>query len=341
MGASRGIGLSLPNRGVLFGATTSEEMIALTERADASPHLDSVWVGDGLVAKARLEAVVALSAIAARTRRVKLGVCCLATFPLRQPVLFAVQWASLDLLSGGRTQLAVCLGAATARSGTNPFAELDAMGVRREDRVPRLEEGIEVLRALWAGPTAFDGGYTSFPEIDLLPRPVQQPCPIWIASNPNPAALAPERYQAAIDRVGRLADGWQSTVVTPEDFGVRLDQVRHSAASFGRRPEAMTASVHLMINLNDDVGAARAEAKKFLDTYYSMDVTDDVMDAWGAYGPPDVVLERLAAYVDAGLDVPILRFASYDQQAQLDRADAELLGRLKALLGAQVAGQRS
>ncbi|WP_370324396.1 LLM class flavin-dependent oxidoreductase [Euzebya sp.] len=337
--STRGIGLSLPNRGVLFGATTTEEMIALTERADASPHLDSVWVGDGLVAKARLESVVALSAIAARTSRVRLGVCCLATFPLRQPVLFAVQWASLDLLSGGRTQLAVCLGAPTARSGTNPFAELDAMGIRREDRVPRLEEGIAVLRALWAGPAAFDGTYTSFPEIDLQPRPVQQPCPIWIASNPNPAVLSPERYAAAIDRVGRLADGWQSTVVTPEDFGVRWAEVRESAGSFGRDPDAMTSSVHLMINLHDDVAAARAEAKTFLDTYYSMDVSDDVMDAWGAYGPPDVVLERLSAYVDAGLDVPILRFASYDQQGQLDRADAELLGQLRDLLGVTAAGR--
>lgn len=337
---TRGIGLSLPNRGVLFGATTSEEMIALTERADASPHLDSVWVGDGLVAKARLEAIVALSAIAARTTRVRLGVCCLATFPLRQPVLLAVQWASLDLLSGGRTQLAVCLGAATARSGTNPFAELDAMGVSREDRIPRFEEGIEVLRALWAGPTAFDGAYTSFPEIDLQPRPVQQPCPIWIASNPNPASLSPERYTKAIDRVGRLADGWQSTVVTPEDFGVRLRQIRESRTSFGRDGDAMTSSVHLMINLADDVAAARTEAKRFLDTYYSMDVPDDVMDAWGAYGPPEVVLERLAAYVDAGLDVPILRFASYDQQDQLDRADSDLLPQLRDLLQPAVAGRQ-
>lgn len=329
---TRGIGLSLPNRGVLFGATTTEEMITLTERADASPHLDSVWVGDGLVAKARLEAVVALSAIAARTKRVRLGVCCLATFPLRQPVLFAVQWASLDLLSGGRTQLAVCLGAPTARSGTNPFAELDAMGVQREERVARLEEGIEVLRAVWAGPTAFEGRFTSFPEIDLLPRPVQQPCPIWIASNPNPAALAPDRYQAAIDRVGRLADGWQSTVVTPEDFGVRWAQVRDSADRLGRDAAAMTSAVHLMVNLHDDVATARAEAKQFLDTYYSMDVSDEVMDAWGTYGPPELVLERIAAYVDAGLDVPILRFASYDQGGQLDRADAELLPQLHALL---------
>lgn len=330
----RGIGLSLPNRGVLFGATTSEEMIGLTERADSSPHLTSVWVGDGLVAKARLESVVALSAIAARTRRVRLGVCCLATFPLRQPVLFAVQWASLDLLSGGRTQLAVCLGAATSRSGTNPMVELQAMGVERGERVPRLEEGIDVLRRLWAGPTAFDGAFTRFDELELLPRPIQQPCPIWIASNPDPRVLGQARFQAAVDRVGRLADGWQTTVIAPQDFRVRWEQVRHSADGTGRHADSLTSAIHLMVNLNDDVHEARAEAKRFLDTYYSMDVSDEVMDRWGAYGPPERVLERLGQYVDAGLHQPILRFASYDQVGQLDRADTDLLPQLHTLLKA-------
>lgn len=327
----KGLGLSLPNRGVLFGATSVEEMLALTERADDGGWFDSVWVGDGLVAKARLEAVVSLSAIAARTRNVKLGVCCLATFALRQPVLFAVQWASLDVVSQGRALLAVCLGAPTARSGGNFLSELSAMGVQREERIGRFEENIEILRAVWSGPAAFDGRFTSFPQIDLLPRPVQDPCPIWIASNPNPTVLSPERYQAAIDRVGRLADGWQSTVVAPDEFGRMWDEVRASAQGFGRDASRMTSSVHLMVNLADDVAGARAEAKKFLDTYYSMDVDDATMDRWGAYGPPEVVFERIAQYVKQGLDVPIIRFASYDQTAQLDRAESALLPELRAM----------
>ena len=326
----RGIGLSLPNRGVLFGATTVEEMLALAEHADTSGLFTSVWVGDGLVAKARLEAVASLSALAARTRTVHLGVCCLATFALRQPVLFALQWASLDVISDGRAQLAVCLGAPTARSGGNFLGELAAMGIGRSERVARFEENIAVLRALWSGPTAFDGAFTSFPEIDLQPRPVQEPCPIWIASNPHPDVLSPERYRNAIDRVGRLADGWQSTVVTPADFGKRWREVRESAERFGRDPGALTSSVHLMVNVSDDVAGARAGAKSFLDTYYSMDVDDATMDRWGAYGPPDVVLARLEEYLAEGLHVPIIRFASFDQTAQMERASETLLPRLDA-----------
>lgn len=323
-----GIGLSLPNRGVLFGATTVEEMLELAEYADASEHFGSVWVGDGLVAKARLEAVASLSAIAARTSRVRLGVCCLATFALRNPVLFALQWASLDVLSSGRAALAVCLGAPTARSGGNFMAELEAMGIERRERVPRFEENIEVLRRLWAGPTGFDGRFVSFQEMDLQPHPVQDPCPIWIASNPNPEVLSPERYRAAIDRVGRLADGWQSTVVEPTDFGRRWDEIRESAARFGRDPDAMTSSAHLMLNLGDDAESCRTEAKEFLDTYYSMDVDDATMDRWGAYGPPEAVLARVLEYVDAGLDVPIVRFASFDQTGQMELASHLLLPEL-------------
>lgn len=324
----RGIGLSLPNRGLLFGAISVEEMLELAERADSSAALGSVWVGDGLIAKPRVEAVVSLSAIAARTRRVRLGTCCLATFPLRNPVLFACQWASLDVMSQGRALLAVCLGAATERSGGSVAHELQATGVQADERVGRLEEGIAVLRKVWSGATDHAGKYWSFDEIDLLPKPVQQPCPIWIASNPSPDKLSGRRYQAAIDRVGRLADGWMSTVVSPDEFGRRWAGVQEAAQRAGRDPSALTSAVHLMINLADDEATARTEAKRFLDTYYLMDTTDETMDRWGAYGTPAQVLDRLQAYLAEGLDVPILRFASYDQTAQMDRAEQALLPEL-------------
>src|SRR5947207_111702 len=102
-------GLSLPNRAVLFGIPP-DALLRAAEQADASGVFDSVWVGDNFLSKPRLEAIVTMSALAALTKRVKLGVVCLASFPLRHPLLLALQWASLDVLSGGRTILAVCLG---------------------------------------------------------------------------------------------------------------------------------------------------------------------------------------------------------------------------------------
>ena len=112
------LGLSLPNRGVLFGATTAGELVQLAERAEASGGFGSVWVGDSLLAKPRLEAIALLSGIATRTTRVKLGTICMASMTLRDPILLAIQWASLDLLAEGRTILGACLGGAGAPSAT-------------------------------------------------------------------------------------------------------------------------------------------------------------------------------------------------------------------------------
>lgn len=321
------VGLSLPNRGVLFGATTVDELYALTERAEASGLFHSVWVGDGLIAKPRLEAITTLSALAARTERLMLGVCCMATFPLRNPVLFACQWASVDVISNGRSLLAVCLGAPTGRGGSNFAAELSAMSIDGRTRVRRMEDGIDVLRKVWAGSAEHSGDFWNFPEIDLEPKPIQQPCPIWIASNPDPDKLSAERYRIAIERVARMADGWLSTVVSPEDFGRRLGEIRGAMEGLGRTPE-MSSAVHLMVNLQKDAETARREAKRFLDEYYMTDTKSEVMDVWGAYGTADDVLARIDEYRNAGCELPIVRFASFDQKGQLERGLEELIPRL-------------
>ncbi|MGE3619125.1 MAG: LLM class flavin-dependent oxidoreductase [Acidimicrobiia bacterium] len=330
------VGLSIPNRALLYGGTHVEEVYQLAETADRDGW-HSVWVGDGLVAKPRVEALVVLAALAARTRRARLGVCCLATFPLRHPVLFAAQWASLDVMSAGRTELAVCLGIPTGRGGSNFRAELDAMGVAPRDRVPRLEEGIEVVRKLWSStagaPATHAGITTTFADLVLEPRPVQQPCPVWIASNPDPAKLDAARFATAVDRVARLADGWQTTVIHPAEFGDRWALIRDRAVAHGRAAQDLRSSLHLMVHLADDVASARAGGKAFLDRYYGMDTPDEVLDRWGAYGPPELVAERIAAYVERGLDLPILRFAAADQTGQYERAMADLL----PLLGAPAA----
>src|SRR5215471_3793421 len=176
-------GLSLPNRAVLFGMPV-DLLLETAEAADRSGAFDSVWVGDNFLSKPRLEAVVILSAVAARTTRVKLGPVCLASFPLRHPMVFALQWASLDLLSGGRTTLAVCNGGA-ASMGPLFATELRAMGVKSTERVERVEEGIELLRRFWGPePVTFHSRFYHFDNVQLVPKPIQDHIPITIAVNP-------------------------------------------------------------------------------------------------------------------------------------------------------------
>src|SRR5262252_8402876 len=176
------IGLTLPNRGVLFGAVTAEQMLQLAERADASDRIHSVWVGDSLLGKPRVESIALLAAVAGRTRRVRLGTACMASFPLRDPVLLAYQWASLDVIAGGRTVLVVCTGIVPQEGGR---VEGELYGLQRRDRVSRMVEWIQVLRLLWTAERAsFQGEHYRFEDVTIEPRPVARPHPpIWIANN--------------------------------------------------------------------------------------------------------------------------------------------------------------
>src|SRR5919201_4548777 len=139
-------GLTLANRGALLGINTPAQLLELTERAEASGQFDSVWVGDSLFAKPRLDALTLLAAIAGRTRRLRLGPACLASFPLRNPLVFAYEWASLDCLSEGRTALIVCAGGGSAGDWE---AEARALKVPVRERLRRLNEHVAILRRLW------------------------------------------------------------------------------------------------------------------------------------------------------------------------------------------------
>src|ERR1700738_3738505 len=156
-------GLTLPQRGILFGALTPRQMVDLARHADENPTFDSLWVGDSLLAKPRPDSLTLLGGLATATRRVTLGVGCMASFPVRDPVLFAYQWASLDLLSGGRMLLAACTGivagGASAREGAH-------WGVADRERAARLEENIDICRRLWSeDDVSFKGRFRSIEHV--------------------------------------------------------------------------------------------------------------------------------------------------------------------------------
>ena len=317
-------GLSLPNRGVLFGATSVDELLALSEQAEASGAFESIWVGDSLFAKPRLESLVLLGAIAARTRRVRLGTCCLSTFPLRDPIFLAAQWAALDQVSHGRMVLGACIGGSLPREKAE--AEFAAFGVKLADRAPRLEEGMTILRRLWTEDhVTHEGRFWQFRDLTLEPKPVQKPCPIWIATNPKPELTKAHVMDRAIRRVGLIGDGWMTDNTPVARFQERWTYIKQTARESGRPTGAMEAALHLMVNINDDRAAAFEESVKFLHTYYSPAMTREYIDSWLAYGPPATVVEKIRAYVDAGCTTPILRFASWEQQGQLARALADVM----------------
>ena len=211
-------------------------------------------------------------------------------------------------------------------------AEFAAFKQPLSERAPRLEEGITILRRLWAEDhVTHEGRFYQFRDVTLEPKPVQKPCPIWIATNPKPELTKSHVMDRAIRRVGLLADGWMTDNTPVARFKERWDLVKQSARECGRPTETMESALHLMVNINDDRSAGFEESVKFLHTYYSSAMTREYIESWLACGPPAAVVEKIRAYVEAGCTTPILRFASWDQKGQLARALADVMPAARAL----------
>ncbi len=324
-------GLSLSTRAVLFDWGSLDDLIDAARTADASGYFDGVWVGDNFLSKPRVEAIVTLSALAAQTQHVKLGTICLASFPLRDPILLALQWASLDVLSHGRTILSVCNGG-SALDGPQFAHELDVMGVKSHERVGRVVEGITLLRRLWTEEhVTHHGTYYRFTDVALLPKPVQQPPPILIAVNPKEEHVDAAATDRILRRVATHADGWQTDATPVDTFRHRFDTIQHYAAQQGRDASVLDACLHLMVNINEDRDQAFEEATTFLRSYYGAGaVSRERAELWLAYGSPQAVIDKIAAYLEAGCTTPVLRFVSPHPLEQLQRCIDEVLPAFRA-----------
>jgi probable F420-dependent oxidoreductase len=170
-----------------------------------------------------LEALMALSYIAAVTSRVTLGTEVLV-LPQRQPTLVAKQVSTLDTLSGGRVRLGVGVGWQES--------EYEALAESYRTRGARMDEAIRLLRAYW---TDAEVSFTSahYPTVSMAmePKPPQGArLPIWIGGN----------SEAAYRRVGRLGDGWLASRVT-DAAGARaaIEAIHRHAEAAGRDPGAI------------------------------------------------------------------------------------------------------
>ncbi len=317
-------GLTLSNRGVVTGASSLDDMVSLARRADADPLWDSIWVGDSILAKPRLDALGLMSALAVVTDRVRIGPACFASTPLRPALLLAYQWASLDFMSNGRSIFAACMGQA-APGGGDMLDEFDAFCVAPESRMARMEEAIEVLRLLTSQDSAsYDGEYTQFQDVSIEPRSVQRPVPIWVTSNPAPHLK--RNREAGLSRVARLGDGWMTTFQPPGIVEEYMSDIRRYASEAGRElPDDFEVCVYYNINVNDDRQAALDESRRYLEAYYSTQYSDEMLDLWVAMGTAEQCVSDIQRYVDAGATTITLRLVGYDQEAMYERVVNEVL----------------
>jgi len=251
----------------------------------------------------------------------------MGSFALRNPLVFAYEWASLDVLSNGRTRLVACAG-----GGAGPLweAESAAMNVAPGERRKRMIENIHVLRHLWTNDDApFVGQFTNFSNVTLEPKPVQDPCPIWLATNAERLSKGQADSggsERALTRVGTIADGWMTHSVSPEGFRRSWELILQVGREHGRDMSRFDNVLYHHINVNEDKAEALADSKRFLDLYYSADYGKERLEAWLTYGSPRDCIEQLRQFKASGCRRITFRISTMgDPMTQLRRMVEEVL----------------
>ncbi len=267
------IGLHLPH----IGPLANREAITAFAKLAEEHGFDSLWVSDHVVVPRgldsrypyrrdgafpvqpevpMLEPIATLLFAAAVTERVKLGTTVLI-IPMRNPIVTAKQLASLDVLSNGRLILGV--GAGWMEE------ECEMLGVPFKQRGARLDEYIQLFKALWTEENpSFHGKFWQIEEVGFAPKPIQRPHPpIWVGGHSAPA----------LRRAGRMADGWHAVGIEPDHLREQFQEVQRHAQEAGRDPASVSLSVRTRVSLNDP-----PQAIEQLQRYREVGVTHVVLE---------------------------------------------------------------
>jgi alkanesulfonate monooxygenase SsuD/methylene tetrahydromethanopterin reductase-like flavin-dependent oxidoreductase (luciferase family) len=324
------IGINLNNREALIAPDYGvPELVELGTRAEEL-GFDSVWVGDSLLSKPRYEPLTLLAALSQRTSRVRLGTACLVT-TLRNPVQLAQAWATLDVLSNGRTILGACAGNVVEDAVKREF---EVLGLDHRKRMAIFEEGLVILRALLTdGRVSFagehfelDDAFSTGMEPDPL-LPIQQPPPVWVVANPSIGAAEARRVSRAARRVVRLGDGWMTCCRAshPEEVESFAAEIAAARVDAGTSEHPFPIAYQVTVALGDTKGEALASQREYIDAYYPSFSDAVALADWGPTGTADEVGDWLRSFAAAGVTTFVCRFASLDQPGQLERLARDVM----------------
>jgi probable F420-dependent oxidoreductase len=265
--------------------------------------VDSLWQTDRMVSREPiLECMSVMAALAGRTRRLKFGVNVLS-LALRDAVLVAKQCATIDFLSEGRLLPAFGIG-----SPLGP--EWRTLNLDTKTRGRKTDEGLEIIGRLWREETVdFEGVHYHLSGASISPKPVQSDLPMWIGGSSD----------AAIRRTARFGTGWQAGAETPGQVSDVIAGIRAAAAAEGRTidDDHYGAGIPFRFGRADDPGLDR-----LFEAYRKRTGRDPLH--YFAIGDAEAVVERIAAYVAAGVSKFILRPAA--------RGDDEMIDQTRRLL---------
>ena len=241
-----------------------------------------------------LEQLMTIAYVAAVTKNIRL-LTSVMVLPHRAPVLAAKMLATADVLSKGRLTVGVGIGWMAEEIGI-----LGAMPV--SERAAGAEEYISAFRRLWTQRTpSFHGDLVDFENILFDPKPEQNPHPpIWMGGE----------SKAALDRTGRLADGWYPVIANPRHpldsptlYGNMLSKVKGLVQRAGRRPDALdTALFAPWYQLGKPVTGQDGDRRPFT-------------------GDAEQIAEDVQAYGQSGLNHLVIGFESQNLSVSLERIE--------------------
>lgn len=238
------------------------------------------------------EPLVTLGYLAARTERIRMmtGVI---VMPMREPVVLAKQAATLDHLSNGRLTLGIGIGAYRAEfESVHP----ELAGINRGRYVA---EGLEALHRLFTDRIAsYEGEYIRFADIELFPKPRQQPFPLVSCGN----------AEGTIDRAAQWCSGWMPAGMPVDRLAAGVAQLHEKAAGYGRDGTTLAVTPQLVLCLDSDPEAAleRFTASQAYEHLVSLRKTTlrgielESYSTQNLIGTPEQVIERIRALGEAG-----------------------------------------
>lgn len=243
-------GLGIPHAGE---GAHGPSILRFARRAEAL-GFESLWCGDHIVLPSAgtqqypytttgafprssqigfVETLTTLAYVAAVTERIRLG-STVVILPYRNPIVQAKMFASLDVLSGGRIICGVGVGWLQK--------EFEVLGVPYAARGPMSDEYLEAFQVLWtADEPVYHGKFVQFDGIQFLPKPLQNPLPIWVGGH----------SKRSIRRAIAYGHAWHPTRQTPEFVAAHLPYLRQEAERAGRDPASLTISLKRSLHLTD------------------------------------------------------------------------------------------
>ncbi len=282
-------------------AAAPADFIRLAQEAERLGY-DGVWGNDHVTAAPYVrehwsappnfyEVLVTLATVGAHTRHVHLGTAVIV-LPLRDPVLLAKQVATLDRMTGGRVILGIGIGAYRE--------EFEAQWPRRRGarRGDLLDEGLAALRTLFTEPSASSAGaHVAFEGVEMFPKPVQRPLPIYVGGH----------NEQAVSRAARFGQGWLPGWRPFDEVRERTALLRRLTAEAGRDPKEVEAAVQftVMLGRTPEEAATRYRKTGMVQHRRSLAHTGRdpaLAEAHNLIGSPASVLDKLRALADAGVD---------------------------------------